>query len=127
MDITVFLAQIWGPIVLAVGLGMFISRAHYARIYRNLENEALAILVFAMAGIAAGVLQVTSHSLWDTPAQIIISLLGWALLIKSVMLAILPGAADRLGDWAADARLITVIGAVMLLAGGYLSWIGYFA
>jgi hypothetical protein len=127
MDITTFLAQIWGPIVLAVGLGMFVSRAHYARIYRNLENEALAILVFAMAGIAAGVLQVTSHSLWGTPAQILISFLGWALLVKSVMLAIMPSAADRLGDWAANARLITLIGGVMILAGGYLSWVGFFA
>lgn len=127
MDITVFLAQIWGPIVLAVGIGMFVSRAHYARIYRNLENEALAILVFAMAGIAAGILQVTTHSVWDTPAQIVISFLGWALLIKSITLAVMPGVADRLGDWAADARLITAIGAIMVLAGGYLSWFGFVA
>ena len=127
MDITTVLAQIWGPIVLAVGLGMFVSRAHYARIYRNLENEALAILVFAMAGIAAGVLQVTSYSLWGTPAQILISFLGWALLVKSAMLAIIPGVADRFGDWAADARLITFAGGVMILVGSYLSWIGFFA
>ena len=127
MDITIFLAQIWGPAVLAVGIGMFVSREHYTRIYRNLENEALAVLVFAMAGIAAGVLQVSSHSLWGTPAQIVISLLGWGLLLKGIALAIVPGIGDRLGDWAADARLITIVGALMVLAGGYLSWVGFFA
>ena len=101
MDITIFLAQIWGPIVLAVGIGMFVSRAHYTRIYRNLENEALAVLVFAMAGIAAGVLQVTAHSLWGTPAQIVITHLGWALLLTCVLLAIWRGVAFRFGEWAA--------------------------
>lgn len=127
MDITIFLAQLWGPAVLAVGIGMFVSRAHYARIYRNLEDEALAVLVFAMVGIAAGTLHVMSHSLWGTPAEIVISLLGWGLLLKGVALAVMPGIGNRLGDWAADARLITVIGAVMVLAGGYLSWVGFFA
>ena len=127
MDITVFLAQIWGPVILAIGIGMFTSRAHYVRIYRNLENEALAILMFAMAGIVLGIMQVTAHSIWSTPSQILISLLGWGLLVKSVMFAILPGVADRFGDWAADSKLITVVGIVMLIGGGYLSWIGFFA
>lgn len=125
MDITTLLAQLWGPALLAVGVGMFVSRAHYTRLYRDLQNESLAVLVFAMAGTAVGVLQVSVHSLWGTPAQMLISFLGWALLVKSLLFAIMPGFADRAADWAADAQLITVSGAVMILAGGYLSWIGF--
>jgi len=65
MDITTFLAQIWGPIILAVGLGVFISRNYYMRIYRDLEKETLAVLVFGMVAMAAGIAQVSVHNIWN--------------------------------------------------------------
>jgi hypothetical protein len=48
MDITIFLAQIWGPVILAVGIGVFTSRSYYLKVYRDLEKETLAVLLFAM-------------------------------------------------------------------------------
>ena len=125
MDTTLFLAQIWGPIVLALGLGIFLSRAHYARIYRNLENEPLAILVFALFGIAFGIVQVMTHNVWGTLPQIIVTLFGWGLLLKGFMLALMPRFAEGLGDWVADSKLIYVGGGFMLIVGAYLTWFGF--
>jgi len=127
MDTTVFLAQLWGPAVLLVGIGMFLSRAHYAAVYRNIGSEALAVLIFAMGSIALGVLQVTTHNLWNTTPQIIVSLLGWGLLIKGSLFALVPKFGDRMGDWAADTKLIPIAGAFMLIIGIYLTWIGFLA
>jgi hypothetical protein len=56
-----------------------------------------------------------------------VSLLGWALLIKGVICTAFPSLADRGGDWALDARIVPAAGAVALVLGAYLSWIGYFA
>ena|SRR3989338_2818129 len=127
MDITTFLAQIWGPIILAVGLGVFISRNYYMRIYRDLEKETLAVLVFGMVAMAAGIAQVSVHNIWNNLPQVIISIFGWALLLKGTLFIVAPKLVDRSGDWAADSKLVPVVGGFMLLVGAYLSWIGYFA
>ena len=125
MDITVFLAQMWGPAMLAVGLGFFVSRKYYVKIYRDLEKETFALLVFGMAGIAAGIAQVSIHNVWDTVPQIIVSLLGWALIVKAAVFAIAPNVVDQWGDWAADSKLIPVAGTFVLIIGAYLSWFAY--
>lgn len=126
MEPTFILAQIWGPILLAVGLGIFVSRNYYNKVYRGLEKESLAVLIFGMLGMAIGIIHVQAHNIWQGLPQIIISLLGWGTLVKGALFAIAPGAVDRGGDWwAADPRRITVAGVLVLVVGAYLSWVGY--
>ena len=127
MDITTFLAQIWGPIFLAVGIGVFVSREYYLKIYRDLEKQTLAMLVFGMVAMAVGIAQVSVHNVWNNLPQVIISFFGWATLLKGAMFLIAPKFVDRSGDWAANTKLIPVVGGFMLLVGVYLSWVGYFA
>ena len=127
MEITTFLAQLWGPVILAIGIGMFVSRSFYLRIYRDIEKGAFAALIFGGASMAAGIAQIGVHNLWNSPAEMLVSLLGWGLLIKGAYFVIAPGSADRWGDYAARANVIPVVGVVMLVAGGYLSWLGFIA
>jgi len=122
-----FLASLWGPAILAVGVGVFVSREHYLRIYRDIQREPFALLVFGMAGIAAAIAQINIHNVWETLPEMIISFLGWALLLKSLTLMIMPNITDKLaGRIAANSTLITIVGITMLLIGGYLSWLSYF-
>lgn len=127
MDITTFLAQIWGPIMLAVGLGFFLSQKFYVKIYRDLEKDPFAVLFFGMFAMAAGIVHVLVHNVWGNFSQILVSLFGWALLIKGVICVTFPGLADRGGDWALSAKIVPAVGGFALLLGAYLSWLGYFA
>ncbi len=125
MDATLFFAQIWGPILVAVGLGVFVSRSYYVKIYRDLENDALAALTFGMVAVAAGIFQVHAHNLWGNFSQVVISLLSWALLIKGLIFIIIPKLANRGGDWILGAKLIPAVGVATLIIGLYISWVGY--
>jgi len=127
MDITIFLAQIWGPIILAVGIGVFTSRSYYLQIYRDLEKETLAVLCFGMFGMAIGIIQISVHNIWDTFAQGFVSFLGWALLLKATLFIVAPRFVDKSGEWAANLKLVPVSGGLMLLLGAYLTWLGYLA
>ena len=37
---TLFLAQLWGPAILAIGLGVMVNKGHYTRIYREIQRES---------------------------------------------------------------------------------------
>ncbi|HEY1037124.1 MAG TPA: hypothetical protein VGE62_00915 [Candidatus Paceibacterota bacterium] len=127
MDITLFLAQIYGPVLLAVGAGVFVSTRYYVKIYRDLDKDALAVLVFGMFGMAIGIVQVSFHNVWDTFLQGLISFIGWGFIAKGALFLIAPGIVDRMGDEWANRKLVPLAGFFMVLIGAYLTWAGYFA
>ena len=125
MDITTFLAQMWGPAVLAIGVGIFINPKYYARAYREIEKEPLALLVFSMMAITAGVAHIYVHNMWNTFPQIVVSLLGWGLFIKGVLLAVAPNFVDKAGDWYSRKQFIPAVGGLTVVIGVYLTWFAY--
>lgn len=125
MDITTFLASLWGPVILAVGIGIFVSRNYYTKIYRDLEKDALAVLIFGMVAMTAGIAHVTLHNAWSSLPQIIVSLLGWGLLIKGALFIIVPNFVDRAGNYWVNKKLIPFAGTLTIIVGVYLSWIAY--
>lgn len=127
MDTTVFLAQIWGPVILAVSLGVFFSRSYYMKIYTNLEQDSLAVLTFGMFAMAAGIAHIGFHNVWGGLTQSIVSFLGWALFVKGLLFIVAPSFVDKSGDWQVGHKTIPYSGIIMLVVGLYLSWIGYFA
>jgi hypothetical protein len=127
MDETTFLAQIWGPVILAAGIGMFASRNYYLKVYRELEKAPFAVVFFGMFAMATGLMHVNMHNFWETLPQFLVSLLGWGLLIKGAICTAMPKIADRGGDWWANTKLMPLAGFVMLILGSYLSWFAYLA
>ncbi len=125
-SITIFLAQLWGPAMLAVGVGIFVSKNYYIKIYRDIEKEPLALLLFGFVGVAAGIAHIQAHNVWESLPEIIISLFGWALLAKALIFLIKPSLADQWGNRVSSAKMVpaAMIGAIVL--GGYLTWVGYF-
>lgn len=117
--------QLWGPVLLAIGLGFFTSRVYYTKIYRDLDKQSFAVFMFSLFAIAAGIAHVQAHNVWETAPQIIVSFLGWGLLLKGIVFAVAPRFVDRTAEWEAKAKLIPVAGALMLILGAYLTVIGY--
>ena len=125
MDATVFLAQMWGPVMLAIGVGIFVSPKYYVKIYRDLEKSAISVLTFGVMAMAAGIAQVSVHNLWNTFPEGLISVLGWGTLLKGAVLVVAPGFADKGGDWVANSKLISAVGMLTIALGVYLCWFAY--
>ena len=126
MEATIFLAKLWGPAILAVGLGIFVSRNYYIKIYRDLEKDALAVLVFGMMAMTAGIAHILFHNIWDIFLEGVLSFYGWAILVKGALFVIVPDFVDRAGNFWVNKNLIPLAGILTIIAGIYLSWVGYF-
>lgn len=122
------LAGVWGPAMVAMGLGIFISRNHYIRVYREIEREPMAVLVFGIAAVVLGMWQINVHDVWDTFPEMLVSLLGWALLLKGLAAMIMPKWLDRGGNWVvSNQQMLSFVGGAVLLLGVYLTWFAYYA
>lgn len=127
MEPTVFLAQLWAPTLLALGLGMLVSPAFYKRVYRDIEKQPLALVTLALILIPVGVVHIMAHNSYDTLATGLISLLGWGTFLKGVVMSVAPAYIDRKGDWAVQAKIVPTAGIVLVIVAAYLGFVGYLA
>lgn len=127
MSTTIILAQIWGPIILAIGIGFFVSRRYYVRLYKNIQNEPLATLTFGIMAMIIGIIHVFAHNVWGSFTEVVISLFGWATLVKGAVFLVAPKFVDKAADWEAAKKLVPLAGTLALIAGIYVTWVAYFA
>lgn len=126
-DTTLFLAQLMGPVMLAVGLGIFFSRAYYMKVYRHLENETLAVLMSGIVALVAGIVIVMNHNIWGGFIPTVVTLVGWLSIAKGLLLIIFPQVVDRIGDRLSVSGWFPVIGSIYALLGAFISYAAYLA
>ena len=125
---TLFLAQLIGPVMLAVGAGIFFSRDYYMKVYRHLENETLAVFVSGITALVIGIVMVMSHNVWSSLITYIISLVGWLSIAKGLLLIITPKTVSKMGDaFAKSPSMFTFAGLLYTILGVYVSYMAYFA
>jgi predicted MFS family arabinose efflux permease len=126
MEITLFLSQVWGPVILAIGVGMFSSRNFYIKIYKDLQNETLAVLCFGIIAMAVGIVHIMIHNSWNSLPEVLISFFGWGLFLKGAMFIVAHHFVDKAGDAWVDKKMLPVAAVLMLAVGVYLTWFAYF-
>lgn len=124
---TILIAQFVGPVILAVGIGVFFSRNYYVKIYRNLEQETLAVLMGGISILVAGIAMVMYHNKWDSFTSGLVSFIAWASIVKGIILISFPQMANKFGDMVADSRLFGFVSIFATACGAYLSYIAYLA
>jgi uncharacterized protein YjeT (DUF2065 family) len=124
--LTAFLAAIWGPTLLALGIGFLASPRYYTRLYADLDKQPLALLALSLILIPFGIIQTTFHNAWGTLIEGVVSFLGWATLIKGIMIAVFPKLIDRAAKCEVKYGVLPIAGIFMIALGVYLSWFAFF-
>ncbi len=127
MNTTIFLAQLWGPAVLAVGLGILLNKEWYKRLYIDIQKEPLAVLTIGILLVVVATLQISYHNSWGKLAENIITTLGWATLLKGLVFLIAPRFVDKVAEWEMSKGFLPVAVVLTIGFGAYLTWFGFFA
>lgn len=123
---TLLFAEIAGPVLLAIAIGFFTSRAHYRNVYRNLRNETLAVFVTSAVVLSVGILIIRSESFSGTFADVLVDIFGWAFILKGLVLAMFPVFAERSATRFATRAYLPMVATVMAVVGVYFCVIAYF-
>jgi len=88
------LARLMGPILLVIGIGMafglMMEGAGYSNVLKEfIANRALIFLTGVLA-LLAGVAIVNVHNVWVPDWRVIVTVLGWLLVLRGVMLLVFP-------------------------------------
>jgi hypothetical protein len=88
---TVFLGKLIGLYLIAISIGMFVSRHRTLATLDEMARSGPWMLFSGMVATAAGLATVLAHNVWSGGAlTVAVTLSGWAALVKGLALLIVP-------------------------------------
>ncbi len=127
MEIVNFLAKLWGFSLVIVCFSLLINQKNIKRVFKLVEDEGLLFLV-GIINVILGIALVLSYGVFDSSWRIIITILGWLVLIRGSIILLFPHFVEKMvakvknrADW------ISVILVVAVFLGCVLLYLGFSA
>jgi hypothetical protein len=125
-----YIARLMGPVLLIIGIGMIMGMLSEGDAYSSLLKEFIGsralVFVTGVLALLAGVAVVNAHNHWVPDWRVIVTILGWLLIVRGVMNLVFPATVQTLGDRMIASHAGVLAGAaVTIVLGAILSIMGY--
>lgn len=122
MVLTFFFAQFLGLLMVVIAASLLLQRRMYLSMIAEYHEKRAYFYPHAFTGLVVGLLLVLLHNVWSGGfLPVLVTVLGWAILIKSAGLLVLaPGFIDKMLVAVHSRRTYTILAIIMLVLGIYL-------
>jgi hypothetical protein len=123
MDMSLFLAKFWGWYLILFFVILSFNPKRIRQIFEFLKDPKFAVIVSFLA-IFIGLINIMLHNIWEASWTLIITLIGWAALMKGLLMFISPQKAIKNIEYI-NIKLIQAVYIFLFLCGLYLLNMGY--
>ncbi|MFH1533864.1 MAG: hypothetical protein ABID64_02950 [Nitrospirota bacterium] len=128
MENAIKIAEIAGPALLLMGLSILLHAKAWQRLADKWQKDHLSLFPIMLLTTLLGLVVIGMYNVWEFNVWLIVTVLGWAMLVKGVVYFLIPGSALKgvvgLGK---NLGLLYVGGLVWAVAGAALGYYAYFA
>ena len=127
MHPSIFLAQLIGPFIVLISIGMLLNLKVYRQIIEDFLKSTALIYISGLITFVTGLAIVLFHNLWVADWRVIITVFGWLTLIKGVWLVVLPANAVKISKvFTKNIKFVVIPWIAMFALGIFLIKRGYF-
>ena len=120
-------ARVIGPWLVVVP-GIIVLRASgMAALASEFFKSDLFVWFAGALLLFAGLLIIAFHQYWSSVAAVLISLFGWVLALRGLLLMAAPQVYERIGAPLEAAVVVRLIFGVLVAMGLYLTYVGWLA
>lgn len=127
MNITVLTSSVLGPILLLLWIGLFINSKYYKNILEHVTDKSHTLIFVWIIGMILWAYMVSNNNILEWTPELIISIIGWAVLLDSSLILALP---DSFTKWARSMKYeintIKSIWLIFIVLGLYLLNFAYY-
>jgi hypothetical protein len=125
--LTIFLSRLLGLFTLTLSLAMVLHRQSFVETASLVVHDRPLLLVLGMIMLVAGLAIVLSHNIWSGGIlPVVITLFGWVMLIRAVILLWAPPEAlVSLFEKIDFEKFFYVPASISLVLGLYLTYMGF--
>jgi hypothetical protein len=128
MQVSVFLARLLGPLLLLPGVGLLVNPRAFRAMATEVVGSITLVYLLGLFDFAAGLAIVLVHNVWTVNWRVLITLIGWLLLIRGAARILIT---DTLMGFAKtlirNKQLYLVSGGVLVILGLVQCYFGYVA
>lgn len=124
MAAAIHLARIFGPLLLIIGIWCLFYRHKVMQAAKGFTTTPTTMYLFGIVNLLVGLTIVTMFNHWVWDLTLLVTLLGWFLLVRGVCALYWPEAVIK-SQLCSDG-CITVWGIIWIVWGFFLTWLGYF-
>jgi len=126
MGNSIFLAQLLGPYLAIVGIGIFLNPKNCQQMVHEYTQSAALIYFGGILALFFGLLIILFHNVWVANWAVIITLLGWLGLVKGACLIIIPDKMKKFAEYYQGSTRPLIIQSLSVFAlGVFLMFKGY--
>ena len=125
MCLSIFLAQVIGCYLFLMSLAMLIHQQRFKKTMSDYLGSATLITLTGAVSLAVGLLIIVDHNIWVPDWPVIITLIGWILLLRGLMRLFVPEAFVKMSKDMLGKVVHTLMCWVRLVVGIYLIWAGF--
>ena len=121
-------ARTLGPFFLIVPTTVAVRGSYMQTLFNEFKANPMWPWLYGAILLMFGLLIIAFHQYWRSPAAIIVSVVGWIMAIRGVLLLTVPSAYNAAGNAVYNSGATAVIWVVFVclaLAGLYLTYVGW--
>lgn len=125
MELSLFLAKMIGSGLALVALSMLLNRKHINLLFDAYKHPSV-VYITGFLETFLGIALVTSHNIWTPDFRVVITLIGWTLLLRGVGRLFVPSQIPHLlNRFRTMQAFFTPILFALFLLGVYLAYAGF--
>jgi hypothetical protein len=126
MQPAVFIARLAGPLFVVIGIGILLNQTVYSAMVTEAVHSPTLIYFAGLSALIPGLAILNVHHRWTADWRVIITVLGWLLVIGGVVRIALPQlTASLAGTVYSGAATLPVVAVISIVLGAFLSFEGY--
>jgi predicted signal transduction protein with EAL and GGDEF domain len=123
---SVYLARLIGPVMLAVGIGALLNAATFRAIVGEFLKSPALMYLSGLIIMPTGLAIALAHRVIAPDWRLLVTLIGWLMLIGGAIRIALPDMVIRIGRRFNDTPgALTITAAIWLIIGAILTIAGY--
>ena len=85
-----YLAEVWGISIIVISFALLIKESYVKKLLASMESEG-NLFISGAVSFVIGISMVLSQNIWVRNWQVIITILGWLVLVKGLAIMFFPG------------------------------------
>lgn len=123
MASSTMLASIFGPLLIITSLWALLYKENVKKVVDSMKKTPALQYFVGVVNVLLGIVFITSFNYWYMSIEILVTLLGWCLLIRGLVLMFFPKTLDSMmKTYMKSSLLFSLIGIVWGLA---LTWFAF--
>jgi hypothetical protein len=127
MQPVVFIARVIGPLFIVLGIGILLNQSIYTDMIGQAVLLPALIYLSGLLAFTAGVAMLNGYHAWTADWRVIITILGWIMVIAGIIRIVLPAATAVLALAVySGPSAMPIVAVIVIVVGAFLSYQGYF-